>query len=249
MTRKKRLPSQPSKAYLVSFGDTMTALLAFFIVMNSLAKDQTGANMYAGTGSFARAFTASGQPGGMVGRRSDEMIQQAYQQPVYALAENLNQEGDIGPDDSGKDKIKDRDQEQFQKFLNAVEQDFGLEQQPKTEQQIVIDSFEPIWTKQGALGQHAVQLLAQTIPKLREPNVDMQLIIWASVPSQKNLEVQLVRLEKLKAEVLSKFWIKPSERNRILFRTRPWLFADAKRPVFSIVVAERETSPAADLAE
>ncbi|MCA9059275.1 MAG: hypothetical protein KDA85_12285, partial [Planctomycetaceae bacterium] len=29
----------PSQAYLLSFGDTMTALLAFFIVLNSLAKE------------------------------------------------------------------------------------------------------------------------------------------------------------------------------------------------------------------
>ena len=68
MAKKKKLePSVPSKAYLVSFGDTMTALLAFFIVLNSLAKEQTGANMYSGTGSFVSAFSNSGLPGDLFG--------------------------------------------------------------------------------------------------------------------------------------------------------------------------------------
>ena len=35
--RKKIAPTGASNAYLISFGDTMTALLAFFIVLNSLA--------------------------------------------------------------------------------------------------------------------------------------------------------------------------------------------------------------------
>ena len=52
--KQKRVPSGPSNAYLVSFGDTMTALLAFFIVLNSLATEQTGANLYSGTGSFVQ---------------------------------------------------------------------------------------------------------------------------------------------------------------------------------------------------
>ena len=61
--KKKTPPAAPSKAYLISFGDTMTALLAFFIVINSLAREQTGANLYTGTGSFVNAMNASGLPG------------------------------------------------------------------------------------------------------------------------------------------------------------------------------------------
>ncbi|MCP4857370.1 MAG: hypothetical protein GY903_23045, partial [Fuerstiella sp.] len=45
-------PPGPNQSYLISFGDTMTALLAFFIILNTLAEEQTGANLHAGTGSF-----------------------------------------------------------------------------------------------------------------------------------------------------------------------------------------------------
>ena len=68
--KKKAPPSGPSKAYLVSFGDTMTALLAFFIVINSLAQEQTGANLYSGTGSFVSAIGAIGFAGAAPSDRS-----------------------------------------------------------------------------------------------------------------------------------------------------------------------------------
>ena len=41
----------------------MTALLAFFIALNSLAHEQTGAHLYAGTGAFIRAFSSEGHVG------------------------------------------------------------------------------------------------------------------------------------------------------------------------------------------
>ena len=88
--RKKRESSAPSKAYLVSFGDTMTALLAFFIVLNSLAKEQTGANMHSGTGSFVNAFSSTGLPGHLSGSRSSDVIQQEAQKPIYAIAKNMD---------------------------------------------------------------------------------------------------------------------------------------------------------------
>ena len=54
MARKKEPDKGPSQAYLISFGDTMTTLLAFFIVLCSMAEDQTGANLYSGNGLVPR---------------------------------------------------------------------------------------------------------------------------------------------------------------------------------------------------
>ena len=145
MARKQKEPEAgPSKAYLVSFGDTMTALLAFFIVLNSLSKEQTGANMYAGTGSFVNAFSRSGLPGQLPGNRSSDMIQQREHQPIYALRENLdrNTQGNVGPDDTdNKDRILDRDKENFQKFLTDIEKKFGLDSNPPISNIVAFDSF------------------------------------------------------------------------------------------------------------
>ena len=69
---KKQKPEMdgPSNAYLMSFGDTMTTLLAFFIVLNSLAAEQTGANLHSGTGSFIQTTRSMGLAGTFKGKRA-----------------------------------------------------------------------------------------------------------------------------------------------------------------------------------
>ncbi|QDT11163.1 flagellar motor protein MotB [Planctomycetes bacterium K23_9] len=246
--RKKIEPSMPSKAYLVSFGDTMTALLAFFIVLNSLAKEQTGANMYSGTGSFVKAFSSSGMPGHMPGKRSSDMIQQVSQKPIYALAENLeknqDQAGNVGPDDSDKkDRVKDRDKENFQKFLEEMEKTIGLKTNSPLTGQVVFDSFEPFDPDTGDMSRHAMELLSESISKLRQPDMRIEIIVWASVPSQTGLQRSLSKSVALRGQVEKLFWVKPEDRGRINHRTKPWLFSDAKRPTLSVVMSKIDTSP------
>jgi flagellar motor protein MotB len=241
MAKKRKLePSVPSKAYLVSFGDTMTALLAFFIVLNSLAKEQTGANMYSGTGSFVSAFTNSGSPGDLTGNRSRDVLQQKQQKPLYALAENLDQNDlRVGPDDTDENqRILDRDQEQFQKFLSEIERQFGLKSNLPIQSQTVFDSFQPWDRKTDSMSTHAIQLLSGLISKLRQPDTSLEIIIWATMPSKRNLEQQLAKSIELRSHVEQVFWLKPSEKKRIRYSVKPWLFADAKRPVLSVVYSK-----------
>ncbi|WP_149498541.1 flagellar motor protein MotB [Roseiconus lacunae] len=246
--RKKLEPSVPSKAYLVSFGDTMTALLAFFIVLNSLAKEQTGANMYSGTGSFVNAFTSAGTPGKMSGDRSSEMIQQESQKPLYALQENLHKnekQEDVGPDESNNhERVIDRDREQFQKFLKELEEQLDLRTLPQIEDQVVFDSFQPPDPKTGKISRHATQLISETLSKMRDENMVMEIVVWADMPKASALKRTLEKSTKLRNEVESSFWMNQSTRSRIKYRVKPWLFADAKRPQMSIILG-RQASPAA----
>ncbi|MGB7344986.1 MAG: flagellar motor protein MotB [Pirellulaceae bacterium] len=246
--RKAIEPSMPSKAYLVSFGDTMTALLAFFIVLNSLAKEQTGANMYSGTGSFVKAFSNSGMPGGMPGKRSKDMIQQESQKPIYALAENLDknedQEGRTGPDDTdAKDRVLDRDKENFQKFLDEMEKTIGLKTRQPLTNQVVFDSFEPWDLETGQMSRHAMQLLSESISNLRQPDLQIEVIVWANVPSQVGLQNSLKKSVELRGQVEKLFWVKPDDRKRISYRVKPWLFSDAKRPQLSVVMSKAGKLP------
>ncbi len=249
---KKKPPesSLPSKAYLVSFGDTMTALLAFFIVLNSLAKEQTGANMYSGTGSFVNAFSNSGLPGGLPSDRSSEMIQQLAPMPIYALADNLDKnEEKVGPDDTTeKEDVADRDHEQFQKFLTNIEDNFGLEKHDQVTDQSVFDSFERFNRETGGLSRHAIKILTESIAKLRDDDVSLEVIVWATIPSKANLEIQLKKSNIVRDEVMKRFWIKQKDLRRIRFRVKPWLFADAKRPILSVVVSHLDKPKAGSVA-
>lgn len=245
--RKKLEPSVPSKAYLVSFGDTMTALLAFFIVLNSLAKEQTGANLYSGTGSFVNAFSSSGTPGHLTGDRSREVLQQESQKPIYALAENMNNpEDNNGPDDKNDhDRSIDREKEQFQKFLTELENQLDLESLPQIENQVVFDSFEPNDPDTGQLSMHAVQLISEGVAKLRGSNMTMEIVLWANLPSASSLNRKLEKSRELRAEVERTFWMRKLEKSKIRYRVKPWLFADAKRPNLSVILGASSQPSAA----
>ena len=245
MARKKKAPPAPaSKAYLVSFGDTMTALLAFFIVINSLSKDQTGANLHSGTGSFVSAVSSIGIPGTVPGQASKLVNPRDAPSPIYALSENLKKDGEdsVGPDpENNHEKVIDRDKESYQRFLYEIERVFELQQQPSKTGQIAFDSFEPFDLKTGSLSKHAIQLAAETVPLLQNPDSSLEIIVWVPVPSNTVINKMLIKSEQVKKEIESKFWTKSNWKSRLRITVKPWLFTDAKRPVITFVVAKFAT--------
>ena len=242
MARKDKPPEGgPSKAYLVSFGDTMTALLAFFIVINSLAKEQTGANLYDGTGSFVNAVSSSGTAGNYHGSSSQKLLTKSAPSPIYALAENLdkNQEGGVGPDDEDQaGRIMDRDKENFQRFLHELDRQFSLAKKPETTGQVVFDSFEAFDAETGLLSRHALQLAAETIPLLHNPKTRIEIIVWASMPSPTMIGKSVDKSAQIKQQIEKSFFIRKTAQQRIRFTAKPWLFSDAKRPIISFVVGK-----------
>lgn len=218
----------------------MTALLAFFIVLNSLAKEQTGANLYAGTGSFVNAFTGAGTPGHLTGKRSQQLIQQEAQKPIYALAENMNNpESNKGPDEeNNQQRAIDREKEQFQKFLHELENQLDLESLPPVENQVVFDSFEPSDPATGKLSMHAVQLISEAVAKLRNSDASLEIVLWADLPSASSLNRKLEKSRQLREEIERTFWMRKTEKAKIRYRVKPWLFADAKRPYLSVILGE-----------
>ena len=203
--------------------------------------------MYSGTGSFVRAFASSGMPGGLPGNRSSDMIQQKSQKPIYALAENLDKnespEGRVGPDDTDKkDRILDRDKENFQKFLDDMENQFGLKTLAPLRNQVVFDSFQPWDPDTGQMSRHAMELLSESISKLKQPDLQIEIIVWASLPSEVGIEAGLKKTVELRSQVEKFFWVKPNDRSRISYRVKPWLFSDALRPQLSVVMSTADAT-------
>ncbi|MFP4055840.1 MAG: flagellar motor protein MotB [Candidatus Brocadiia bacterium] len=69
--KKKRRSSgkRPVPAYMMSYGDMMTLLLTFFILLVSIAEEQRAGLVAAGTGSFVHAIETLGLPGILPGGR------------------------------------------------------------------------------------------------------------------------------------------------------------------------------------
>jgi hypothetical protein len=243
--KERRPPSKPNMGYLVSFGDTMTALLAFFIVLNSLAKEQTGANLHAGTSSFSSAFKDLATPGSMSTDRTKQAITQDYPSPIYALKNDKLKSTDahqgIGPDEKDDNgRVIDRDQDNFKRFLNELNHQFQLNEQPATKSQIVFDSFERLLTGESPLDENGVKLAAKAIPMLRSSNYRVEIIVWSRTPSEFAMNEAFNHTVLIKNQLSKSFFLTPMQEEQIRFSAKPWLFADAKRPIVSFVVSRTQ---------
>src|SRR2546426_8636565 len=64
MRRRRTADGQiNTNGWMMSYADMATILLAMFIVLSTLGKDQTGVNLQRGTGSFTNALRSFGLPG------------------------------------------------------------------------------------------------------------------------------------------------------------------------------------------
>ncbi|HMP80857.1 MAG TPA: flagellar motor protein MotB [Pirellulaceae bacterium] len=247
MSRKpKPPPKKPSKAYLVSFGDTMTALLAFFIVLNSLAKDQTGANMYTGTGSFVRAFKRTGSEGNRWGTRSDQNIPRVAPSPVYAIPSPKRDENDRrekGPDqtDNGE-RVINRREEDFQRFLTEMRFHFQVNQAETTQSQIVFDSFERLGSgSDNILGPNAMQIVSDAIGQLANRQFEIEIVVWSVSPNELELQRAMDQALQIESYLDRVFRFRNDQRNRFSIAAKPWLFVDAKRPKMSVILSRLQS--------
>ena len=144
MSRKQKAPpSEASKAYLVSFGDTMTALLAFFIVLNSLAEEQSGADLYSGTGSFVAATNSVGLPGKFSDNKSANVAQFQGAGTIYIEpSEEKDGRGSGASDEANSIEVLDTDEEQFIRFLNDMDRVTTVERLDDAHGDVVFDFFE-----------------------------------------------------------------------------------------------------------
>lgn len=252
MSRKKKdPPAPPSKAYLVSFGDTMTALLAFFIVLNSFAKEQTGANMHTGTGSFFNAVSSSGLPGGNFGDRSRMMSQRKQPSPVYAFSDpdqTRDHYEQLGPDeDADLQRIIDRQADEFKRYLNNISKQFDVLEQRPTQTQIVLDSFEQFERQNDStpyqpLKENAIQVASEAITKLLNGDYEVEVVIWANMPSSLAMQKAMERSFAAQEQIDSLFLLSVKQRSRLSFSAKPWLFSDAKRPKLSFILSQMDSS-------
>ena len=241
--KKKKPPSGPSNAYLLSFGDTMTALLAFFIVINSLAKEQTGANLYAGTGSFVNQSRSAGLPGSFRGKSSENAFQMEEPGPLYIVDDEQESErgsGD-GPDDENNNlRVVDREKEQLQRFLIEMDQLSSIESLPQNKATVVFDFFEPLnFGKQQFINAQTLDLFRQSAMRLYQGNYEIDIIVWARMPSPFAWNKSIDEANQLRELLIERLGIASQFQPKILATGKPWFYSDERRPRFSFIVKKR----------
>lgn len=250
MSRKQKPPpAPPSKAYLVSFGDTMTALLAFFIVLNSFAQEQTGAQMYVGTGSFVNAAKNIGLPGGFFGDKSGSLVEKEAPKPIYAFGDpddEQTHEKQLGDDENPDDgRIVDRQEDNFKRFLTEMNRQFAINEHAPTKKQIVFDSFEklnkPREDKDRPLKENAIQIASEAITKLINDDFEIEIVVWAAMPSRLAMGTAMETALTIEKQIDSAFLLNELQRSRLSVSAKPWLFSDAKRPKVSFVLSKMDS--------
>lgn len=240
MAKKNKPPDElPSKAWLMSFGDTMTTLLAFFIVLCSMAEDQTGMNLYTGSGSFIASLGSGGFGGAFPGNKSDRAVQFAETMPLYMVDDESQEHStdNRGPDDKENEiAVRDREQEEFTRCLNEIERNAKLQDEDSTVGETVFDFFEKLNPEPPYLSAELSEISLRILPLLRRGGHRIELIVWSPTPAPSARKRTSKEAQVIVEELLAGAALDSAMRKNIIGISRTWAYKDQKRPVISVVV-------------
>lgn len=224
----------------MSFGDTMTTLLAFFIVLCSMAEDQSGANLHTGTGSFIQTLNSGGAPGSFSAGKSERAVQLQATNPLYMLQHYTDLEATKdgnGPDEAANEiPTKDREADEFKRFLNELERMSRVKPTPNTTGEITFDFFDKLSTETPHLPRNFEEIMARVVPFLRKKTHRIELRVWATTPSRSARTRASLQSGRIVAHMLRNAGLSDADEKRIFGTGTPWPYKDLKRPVISIVI-------------
>lgn len=243
MARKKKAPpSGPSQAYLISFGDTMTALLAFFIVLNSMAEEQTGANLYSGTGSFVSSMGSFGLPGKIEDKSSKYVFQKTNVSPLYIVNDGEAKPGKgEGPDKQGNAlRVINRERDQLRRFLIEMENFGKTGKLPQTTGMVVLDIFEEINKTSPMISQNATDTFRNAITRAARGNCKIDIVVWARTPSVTSWKKATNQANAIREDLFARLGVPSRLRTAVTAQGKPWFYSDERRPRYSFAIRKLE---------
>jgi hypothetical protein len=243
MARCKCPSFGPNQAYLVSFGDCMTALLAFFIVLNSMAEDQTGANLYSGTGSFNSALNTHGMPGAFSDNRSSKVMQHNDVAPMYMVGDPEQEDfgNGVGPDENDDGgRIINREEEQFSRFLSEIQRVSSMQKEPEVVAEFSLDVFGALPTDGPLMSAELKAVLVQVRTSFSTKNYEMEITVWATTPSQSAWSRAAKQASEIRSESIEFLKVNSVKQQRIRAVGRTWISKELKRPAVSVCLRRLE---------
>lgn len=238
---KKKPPAEgPNNAYLMSFGDTMTTLLAFFIVLNAFSKEQTGADLYSGTGSFVQALNSHGFPGNEPGKKTRNAISRNAPSPLYIAPnpdKNPPAKNATGPDDNENGiRVIDREQDQFERFMMEMDRLHTSTELPDTSGEAAFDFFAPLLPEPKPLSSQFDEALGDVLPMMHHADYTVRVVVWATTPSPTAWTKATEQSRRIADQLAGAAGLTGREKYRVRAQGQPWIDSVVKRPVWSIVV-------------
>lgn len=238
---RENCPSGPNNAYLISFGDTMTALLAFFIVLNSLAEEQTGANLHAGTGSFMKSVDKFGLQGKVNSDLSAQAFQHTSVSPRYVVGDDERppERGATGPDDDADNqRIIDRANDDYQRFLQSLRLVNNLERERDVAGEVSFDVMArlPPPSAETSINEELRAALTGVGPLLRRDDYAVEIVVWTPTPSQTAWNRSLEISRKIQREAIELLRLPPNQQARMTCVAQPWISKTLERPTVSVTL-------------
>jgi hypothetical protein len=227
-----------SLAWMVSYADMATILLAMFIVLSSLSKDQTGLTLYKGTGSFDKAMKSFGMPGLMP--NSARMIWQSNSGPAYTFAQPAEWKKNDAPDPAAAPRVIDDEEERFQHFLSEISQAMPVEKLPRATGQAAVDLFEPLDRNAPHLKEIHRKSILPLLPLLRQKQIQIEVVVWAPMPVDSALIRCSTQATQIVESLANDARLSADERSRLIGVSQCWRYRDIRRPVISYVVTRTE---------
>ena len=237
--KKKKGSSEPGlPSWIVSYGDLVTTLLCFFIILSALAEDQTGVKLCIGLNSF-RNRPLLADISGMHNRTRKTVPLKAPGPSVIPKSQDGNKNGSGGGDpDEPEARNLDAELEQFQWYLKEMERNFDLGKLPKVEGQTIVDVHEPLQKDPIRPGVNGQKTLLQMINVLARGDYRVTVIVWATMPSASAWKRATTQSQAITSQAANLLRLSGEARDQLHTQGRIWQHSERRRPVFSVVVAK-----------
>lgn len=229
--KKKKGDAEGLPSWIVSYGDLVTTLLCFFIILSTLAKDQTGMRLYAGLESFRNRPVFPEVFGSS--KRSSNMVLldvPASSKIPKSLMESPQKQAE-------KKRLMDLELADFQRFLGEMQRQFEVQKSSVTWKTVTFDIFEPLSQPSLTPGPQATKKITEMMRLVLQGNYQLTIMVWATMPSKSAWIRAGNQANSVAGHVITQWNLTPQDQKRILPQGRVWRYRDSPRPVLSLVLA------------
>jgi hypothetical protein len=230
VARRKNADSKiNTEGWMMSYADMATILLAMFIVLSTLGKDQTGASLQKGLESWRESRQFFGLDG--MFKESGQVAQLGAPGPHYPFPPD---------DDNDGDPSQDGETARLERFLDQMSRQFDLDKLPKAAGQATVDFFDPLHSQAPLLTAKHIERLSPVLRLLHRPEYRATLVVWATMPSDPAWTRAAEQAAELSHELLDLANLDPAARSHLLAVGQSWRYRNYQRPVFSLVITRLE---------
>jgi hypothetical protein len=221
---------------MLSYASLITVMWMCFVALTTLAEDQTGSSLQVGVGALNRALSNGGLTDAAGENPAETPSRLFAASPQYVMPQSHSLDSETVAEDSGPDgELIDREEQDYQRFLNELERMSAVEKLPAIEGDVSFDSFEQL-----PEGRAIPTSLWESADNLRQQfgdaDYEVELTVWAATPSASAWSRAAEQATKLRDAIAQRLQLSDDMLPRFHAVSRPWVYSNLDRPTVSLSV-------------